>query len=156
MTGFPSIKDDLRPRPKLKRHNDTPASDAEIEANSVAIGQKWGAATSLPTPGMSFDATTTNNAPAVADPSVTAAVDRDSASEPSLPQPIVPEPARVISIRGYIPHYLDDELALKAVQRRVTKTFLIMEALERAGYRVDDIDMVQDRRKNRAPAKPGN
>jgi hypothetical protein len=55
--------------------------------------------------------------------------------------------APVVSIRGYIPNYLDDELTIKSAERRVTKTFLIMEALAKAGYRVEDHDMVQDRRK---------
>lgn len=55
----------------------------------------------------------------------------------------------VVSIRGYIPQYLDDELTIKAAGRRVTKTFLILEALQRAGYRVDDTDMVEDRRKSK-------
>lgn len=61
------------------------------------------------------------------------------------PAPLAP----VTSIRGYIPQYLDDELAIKAAERRVTKTFLIMEALARAGYRVDEADLVQDRRRIR-------
>jgi len=114
MTDFPSLKDELRPRPKLKRHADVPASDEEIEANSRALGEKWGAATSLP--------------------------------DPPSPVPVA-EPVRVVSIRGYIPHYLDDELTRTAANRRVTKTFLIMEALAKAGYRVDEVDLVQDRRK---------
>jgi hypothetical protein len=57
--------------------------------------------------------------------------------------------APVTSIRGYIPQYLDDELSMKAAERRVTKTFLVMEALAKAGYRVDEADLVQDRRKTR-------
>lgn len=118
MNDFPSLKNELRPRPKLKRHADVPASDEEIEANSRTLGEKWGAATSLPYP-----------------PPPAAAV---------VP---VPEPVRVVSIRGYIPHYLDDELTRTAAHRRVTKTFLIMEALAKAGYRVDEVDLVQDRRK---------
>lgn len=61
------------------------------------------------------------------------------------PKPVPTAP--VVSIRGYIPDYLDNEMAIKAAERRVTKTFLIMEALARAGYRVDQVDMVQDRRK---------
>jgi hypothetical protein len=67
-----------------------------------------------------------------------------------LPQiePEVPL-APVTSIRGYIPQYLDDELSIKAAERRVTKTFLIMEALAKAGYRVDEADLVQDRRRNK-------
>jgi hypothetical protein len=61
------------------------------------------------------------------------------------PVPLSP----LISIRGYIPHYLDNELAMKAAGRRVTKTFLILEALQKAGYRVDENDMVEDRRKSK-------
>jgi hypothetical protein len=58
-----------------------------------------------------------------------------------------PPPAPVVSIRGYIPDYLDRQMAMKAAERNVTKTFLIMEALAKTGYRVEDIDFVQDRRK---------
>ena len=112
MSDFPSLKDDLRPRTRLKRHNDAPATDEEIEANSRLMGEKWGASTSIPpTP------------------------------------PPSPQVAPVVSIRGYIPNYLDDELTRKSAERRVTKTFLIMEALEKAGYRVNEADLVQDRRK---------
>src|ERR1700761_6316621 len=98
MNDFPSLKDELRPRLKLKRNPDAPVTDEEIEANSRRIGEKWGASTSIPTP-------------------------------PPEPEPLAP----VVSIRGYIPSYLDDELARKAAERRVTKTFLIMEALAKAG-----------------------
>jgi len=67
-------------------------------------------------------------------------------SIPASVSPMLP-PAPVTSIRGYIPQYLDDELTRKAAERRVTKTFLLVEALAKAGYRVDEIDLVQDRRK---------
>jgi len=40
-------------------------------------------------------------------------------------------------------------LTIKAAERRVTKTFLIMEALAKAGYRVDETDLVQDRRRGK-------
>ena len=111
MTDFPPISDELRPRAKLKKHTDAPATDDEIEANSRRIGEVWGATTSIP--------------PAEA------------------PPPLAP----VTSIRGYIPTYLDNELSRTAAERRVTKTFLIMEALAKAGYRIDDIDLIQDRRR---------
>jgi hypothetical protein len=65
----------------------------------------------------------------------------------------ISQTAPVTSIRGYIPQYLDDELSVKAAERRVTKTFLIMEALAKAGYRVDEADLVQDRRRNRQRGK---
>lgn len=120
MSDFPPINDELRPRAKLKKHSDGPATDEEIEANSRRIGEKWGAATHIPM----------------------------AAPEPTpAPTPEPPLIAPVVSIRGYIPQYLDDELSMKAAERRVTKTFLIMEALAKAGYHVAEADMVQDRRK---------
>jgi hypothetical protein len=119
---FPPLDDELRPRARLKRHADTPATDEEIEANSRRIGEKWGASTNIS-----------------AEPPPPAA--------PAAPEPAPPPLAPVTSIRGYIPQYLDDELAVRAAERRVTKTFLIMEALAKAGYRVDENDLVQDRRK---------
>jgi hypothetical protein len=111
MTDYPELTNELRPRVRLKKHTDATANDAQIEANSRRIGQRWGASTSL------------------------------------LPEPEVPAATPVISIRGYIPKYLDDELALRAAERRVTKTFLIVEALAKAGYTVLDTDLVEDRRK---------
>ena len=48
MSDFPPIGDELRPRAKLKRHADGTASDADIEASSRLIGEKWGASTSIP------------------------------------------------------------------------------------------------------------
>jgi hypothetical protein len=111
MSEFPPIGDELRPKAKLKRHEDTAASDANVEANSRRLSEKWGAATRV---------------------------------EPLIERtPVAP----VVSIRGYIPDYLDNEMTIKAAERRVTKTFLILEALAKAGYRVDEIDKVVDRRK---------
>jgi hypothetical protein len=114
MTKFPSLNDELRPRTKLKKHEDSILTDAAIDANSRQIGQKWGAATTLPVP------------------------------EPE-PTPV----ARVVSFRGYIPHYLDDELTVRAATQRVTKTFLVMDALKKAGYHVAETDLIQDRRRNK-------
>jgi hypothetical protein len=111
MSDFPPIGDELRPKAKLKRHSDETANDADVEANSRRIGEKWGAATRI--------------------------------GQEQEQVPLAP----VVSIRGYIPEYLDQEMAMKAAERRVTKTFLIMEALAKAGYRVDEVDLVQDRRK---------
>jgi hypothetical protein len=120
---FPSLDDELRPKPRLKKHTPAPVSDEEIEANSRQLGEKWGASTSIST-------------------------DPPPAPAPAAkPPPGLPPLAPVTSIRGYIPQYLDDELAVKAAERRVTKTFLIMEAMAKAGYRVEENDMVQDRRK---------
>jgi hypothetical protein len=64
-----------------------------------------------------------------------------------LPMKVISEP--LVSIRGYIPQYLDDELSVKAAERRTTKTYLIMEALAKAGYRIDEADLITDRRRTR-------
>lgn len=118
--ALPPIDAELAPAPRLNLKGlkpREPVPDEAVEANSRAIGEKWGASTQLAT------------------------------AESEVPL------APVTSIRGYIPQYLDDELAVKAAERRVTKTFLVMEALAKAGYRVDEHDMVQDRRKARQKGK---
>ena len=53
------------------------------------------------------------------------------------------------SLRIEVPEYLDRELALRAADQRVTKQFLVLRALQRDGYRVDSVDLVPDKRKNR-------
>ncbi len=53
------------------------------------------------------------------------------------------------SLRIEVPEYLDRELALKAAEQRVTKQYLVMRALRDAGYRVEDQDLVADKRKRR-------
>lgn len=115
---LPSIDSDLMATPRQRvdlkgLRPREPMTDAAVEANSRAIGEKWGASTQLP--------------------------------RAEMAPPLAP----VTSIRGYIPQYLDDELTIKAAERRVTKTFLIMEALAKAGYRVDETDLVQDRRRGK-------
>jgi hypothetical protein len=114
VSKFPPLTEELKPKPRLVRHQDAALSDDEVDANSRQIGERWGASTSLRTP-------------------------------------VVPEQAAklapVVSIRGYIPDYLDKELAMRAAERRVTKTFLIMEALTKAGYHVEQDDLIQDRRR---------
>jgi hypothetical protein len=115
---LPSIDHELAPAPRQKLDLRSlkprgPLADEAVEANSRAIGEKWGASTQLP----------------------------------QTEAPLATVPVR--SIRGYIPEYLDDELALKAAERRVTKTFLIMEALAKFGYRVQEVDLVQDRRRSK-------
>lgn len=115
---LPSITDELTPAPRQKLDLRTlrprePMADEAVEANSRAIGQKWGASTQLPI------------------------MER------------LPQPAATISTRAYLPDYLDQELAMKSAERRVTKNFLIMEALAQAGYRVDEVDLIEDRRRNK-------
>jgi hypothetical protein len=122
-SALPSIDSELAAAPRQRLNLKglkprEPMADEAVEANSRAIGEKWGASTQLP-------------------PAEEAA----------------PELAPVTSIRGYIPQYLDDELSVKAAERRVTKTFLILEALAKAGYRLDEADLVEDRRRSRQKGK---
>ena len=51
------------------------------------------------------------------------------------------------SLRIEVPEYLDRALALKAAELRVTKQYLVVKALQEAGYRVEDADLVEDKRK---------
>ena len=56
-------------------------------------------------------------------------------------------PAR--SIQLVVPDYLFEEMGVKAVRRRVTKRFLILEALAAVGYFVEPGDMEEDGRRRR-------
>ena len=56
---------------------------------------------------------------------------------------------RHASFRVDLPKYLDQELTERAARERVTKTYLIMDALRRAGFTVKPEDLVSDRRKTR-------
>jgi len=64
-----------------------------------------------------------------------------AAKEP--PKPTAP----LTSVRFDCPNYLDRELSVKAAEQGVTKTFLILQALGQGGYRLDEADLVKDRRK---------
>jgi hypothetical protein len=67
----------------------------------------------------------------------------DTKLEPVLAKPKV----LLASLRIEVPDYLDRELAIKAVHQRVTKQYLVMKALQSAGYRLDDSDLYEDKRK---------
>ena len=118
--AFPSLDEDLAPRKRidLKSIRSAGIDDDAVSENSHKIGSDWGAQTSL----------VATSPPA-------------SAAEPSRPK--VP----LASLRIEVPDYLDRQLAFKAVERRVTKQYLVVEALQAAGYRVDEADLVEDKRK---------
>lgn len=71
----------------------------------------------------------------------------DWGAQTSIEQPI--ERGPIASLRIEVPEYLDRELAFKAVELRTTKQYLVIKALQEAGYRVEDVDLVEDRRKIR-------
>ncbi len=63
--------------------------------------------------------------------------------------PLAARRARYASFRVDLPEYLDQELTMRSARDRATKTYLIMDALNRAGYTVKPEDLVADRRKTR-------
>lgn len=64
----------------------------------------------------------------------------------SLPRP---QKTQLASLRIEVPEYLDRELAVKAAEMRVTKQFLVLQALQHDGYRIEAHDLVEDKRKAR-------
>jgi hypothetical protein len=96
--------------------------DTMIEESSRRIGEKYGANTRL--------------------------VPEKSADE------VVPT-APLVSVRFDFPDYVDEQLAVRAATTKgpsggkVTKTYLALRALKDAGYRVDDVDLVEDRRREK-------
>jgi hypothetical protein len=69
--------------------------------------------------------------------------------------PAGPPPAPLVSSRFDLPDYLDEQLAIKAATNRgpsggrITKTYVLLKALKEAGFRVDDKDLIEDRRRLR-------
>jgi len=66
-------------------------------------------------------------------------------AQTSLERPTSKTP--LASLRIEVPDYLDRELAVRAAEQRVTKQYLVMKALQEAGYRIDSQDLVMDKRK---------
>jgi len=80
-------------------------------------------------------------------PSLTPPPKSDDAAAPAaLVAQEPPEPLKMT-----IPAYLSRDLAVRAAQRRVTKKYLVMEALRQAGYHIEDADMDEDGRRARGP-----
>ena len=68
------------------------------------------------------------------------------AAAPSPPAPDLDMKPLVLLVPGY----LFDALAQQAAARRVTKKYLILEALQARGYRIDPADLEEDGRRNRS------
>ena len=73
----------------------------------------------------------------------------------SMPQPI-PHPVSVgfTQIRIRCPNHVSDQLVLeqqrlRTAGQRVTLNFLILKALQKAGYRVEEADLIEDGRRLR-------
>jgi hypothetical protein len=104
--------------------------DAETERHVEEITHSYGAHAQIP-PAKERDRTTP------------ATVERTPAPPPAARR------TRYASFRVDLPEYLDQELTMRSARDRATKTYLIMEALHRAGYTVKPEDLIADRRKTR-------
>lgn len=127
MSKLPPITDEIRQAGKKLDLNLKPRpelDDAAIEANSRSIGERYGSNTQI-----------------------TSAEPARPAARPAAPPP--PAMAPLTSVRFDCPDYLDKELAIRAAEEGVTKTYLILKALGEAGYRLDRADLVKDRRRVR-------
>ena len=97
--------------------------DEAVEKGTRAIGEKWNANTQM------------------------------RSERP--PPPSAPPPAKLVSVRFDFPDYVDEQLAVAAASTKgpsggkITKTYLALKALRDAGYRVDDKDLIEDRRRLR-------
>jgi hypothetical protein len=63
-------------------------------------------------------------------------------------EPVEPA-APLVSVRFDCPDYLDRAISVDAAQENVTKTFMILRALQKAGYEIKNVDLVKDRRRSK-------
>lgn len=94
------------------------------------------------------------------DSRILAAADQLSARHSALrdgspPTATLPRPSPVLgstvmaSWKLVVPDYLDRELSRSAAERRVSKGFLVLEALAQVGYEIRPEDLIGDRRRKR-------
>lgn len=119
-------------RPNFRALKPAGIDDAETERHVEEITQSYGAHAQIP-PAKPQAA----NVP----------VEPLASAEAAPPQ--AARRTRYASFRVDLPEYLDQELTMRSARQRATKTYLIMEALHRAGYTVNPEDLVADRRKTR-------
>jgi hypothetical protein len=70
----------------------------------------------------------------------------------SGPVPSAPAPSPISPCKSFnlsVPDYLFDELGMQAVKRRVTKRYLILEALAKNGFTIEPQDLEEDGRRRR-------
>ena len=65
------------------------------------------------------------------------------------PQPLARAAAPMKTLQLVIPDYLFEQLHMNAATERVTKKYLVLQALAHAGYRIEDSDLDEDGRRNR-------
>ena len=75
------------------------------------------------------------------------------AEKPSLTGAAQPEPATQEPLKITIPSYLNRALTVAAGERRVSKRWLVMDALRQAGFEVREDDLYEDGRRLRGSAR---
>ena len=112
--ALPSVDDDLTVGPTRSMlkglRSRSGISDEEVQANSRAIGEQWGASTQL-----------------------------------AQPLPATP----LESLRIDVPDYLARELRVRCAEQKVTNAYLVMKALAREGFHIEEKDLVTDRYKRK-------
>jgi hypothetical protein len=70
------------------------------------------------------------------------------ASTQMLAEPTVAEPLSPLeSLRIDLPDYLARELRVRCAEQKVTNAYIVMQALQKAGYHIKEKDLVRDRYK---------
>jgi hypothetical protein len=69
--------------------------------------------------------------------------------KPAADAPVPPLMTPCKSFNLSVPDYLFDELGMQAVKRRVTKRYLILEALAKSGFAIEPQDLDEDGRRRR-------
>jgi hypothetical protein len=75
------------------------------------------------------------------------------AAKPSLTGAAPPEPAPQEPLKIMIPSYLNRALTVAAGEQKVSKRWLVMDALRQAGFGIRDEDLFEDGRRFRGSAR---
>jgi hypothetical protein len=66
-------------------------------------------------------------------------------AEPTEAEPLSP----LESLRIDLPHYLARQLRVRCAEQKVTNAYIVMQALQKVGYHIEEKDLVRDRYKRR-------
>ena len=136
------------PRPPLPSL--TLDDDGEADRIRDYARAKGLVATAPPTVGAAAPKPAPEPAPAPArDPAPRALEPRHPAPRKpaAAPRPAVPRPAPTRPWQAMFPDYLIDQLKLAAAEAGTAQKVIVLEALREAGFRIDDIDLQDLRRR---------
>lgn len=74
----------------------------------------------------------------------------EGVSRPSEAQSDMTDPsADTTRLAFEVPHYLADQLKIRAIKDRCSTRYLILKAIQAAGFEINDADLITDGRRNR-------